>query len=140
MPPRFSQTWSRSASILNIQLLQQSELLNIYRAQDGQLVFMNWSPDFPDPDGNATPFANFDATSLAWRNEWNDPTAIEMSKAAASELDPAKRAEMYAELVDYVQHNGPYVMLYQPTRVFGVRNNVQGLSTTRTTRQRSVSG
>lgn len=113
--------------VVNIQLLQQSELLNIYRAQDGQLVFMNWGPDFPDPDGNATPFANYDATSLAWRNEWNDPTAIEMSQAAAIELDPATRAEMYAELVDYVQHSGPYVMLYQPTRVFGVRNNVQGL-------------
>ncbi|MFN2202768.1 MAG: ABC transporter substrate-binding protein, partial [Caldilineaceae bacterium] len=63
--------------VLNIQLLQSSELLNIYRAQDGEMVFMNWSPDFPDPDGNATPFANWDATSLAWRNDWNDPTAIE---------------------------------------------------------------
>ncbi|MCB0113234.1 MAG: ABC transporter substrate-binding protein [Caldilineaceae bacterium] len=112
--------------VVNIQQLQQSELLNIYRAQDGEMVFMNWGPDFPDPDGNATPFANFDATSLAWRNEWNDATAIELSKQAAIELDPARRAELYGELVDYVQHNGPYVMLYQPTRVFGVRNNVQG--------------
>ena len=111
---------------LNIQQLQESELLNIYRAQDGQMVLMNWGPDFPDPDGNATPFANFDATSLAWRNEWNDPTAIEMTRQAAIELDPDKRAEMYAELVDYVQHNGPYVMLYQPTRVFGVRSDIEG--------------
>ncbi len=113
--------------VTNIRQLQQSELLNIYRAQDGELVLMNWGPDFPDPDGNATPFANYEATSLAWRNAWNDPTAIEMSKQAAIELDPDKRAEMYGELVDYVMHNGPYVMLYQPTRVFGVRNNVQGL-------------
>jgi peptide/nickel transport system substrate-binding protein len=111
---------------LNIQMLQQSELLNIYRAQDGQMVMINWGPDFPDPDGNATPFANFDAQSLAWRNEWNDPQAIELSKQAAIELDQDKRAELYAELVDYVMHNGPYVMLYQPTRIFGVRNNVQG--------------
>jgi peptide/nickel transport system substrate-binding protein len=111
---------------LNIQQLQQSELLNLYRAQDGQMVMINWGPDFPDPDGNATPFSNYEAQSLAFRNEWNDPTAIEMSKAAAIELDADKRAEMYAELVDYVMHNGPYIMLYQPTRVFGVRNNVQG--------------
>jgi peptide/nickel transport system substrate-binding protein len=111
---------------VNIQLLQQSELLNIYRAQDGELVFMNWGPDFPDPDGNATPFSNFEAQSLAFRNEWNDPAAIEMSKAAAIELDADRRAEMYAELSDYVMHNGPYAILYQPTRVYGVRNNVQG--------------
>ncbi|NJN81152.1 MAG: ABC transporter substrate-binding protein [Caldilineaceae bacterium] len=111
---------------LNIQQLQTSELLNIYRAQDGEMVLMNWGPDFPDPDGNATPFANWDATSLAWRNDWNDPKAIELSKAAAIELDTDKRVELYAELVDYVQHNGPYVMLYQPTRVFGVRNDIEG--------------
>lgn len=111
---------------LNIQQLQQSELLNIYRAQDGQMVMINWGPDFPDPDGNATPFANYEAQSLAFRNEWNDAQAIEMSKAAAIELDADKRAEMYAELSDYVLHNGPYAMLYQPTRVYGVRNNVQG--------------
>ena len=90
------------------------------------MVLMNWSPDFPDPDGNATPFANFEAKSLAWRNEWDDPKAIEMTKAAAVESDPAKRAEMYAELVDYVEHNGPYVILFQPTRIFGLRNNVKG--------------
>jgi peptide/nickel transport system substrate-binding protein len=112
--------------VAKIRQLQTSELLNIYRSQDGELVLMNWGPDFPDPDGNATPFANFEARSLAWRNDWNDPTAIELSKKAAVELDPAKRAQLYAELVEYVQHNGPYVMLYQPTRVFGVRNNVQG--------------
>ncbi len=29
---------------MNIQQLQSSELLNIYRAQDGKMVFMNWSP------------------------------------------------------------------------------------------------
>jgi peptide/nickel transport system substrate-binding protein len=112
--------------ILNIQQLQQSELLNIYRAQEGQLIFINWGPDFPDPDGNATPFANFEAESLAWRNEWNDPTAIELSKQAAIESDEARRVELYAELTEYVQHNGPYVLLYQPTRTYGVRSNISG--------------
>jgi peptide/nickel transport system substrate-binding protein len=111
---------------LNIQQLQQSELLNIYRAQEGQLIFINWGPDFPDPDGNATPFANFEAESLAWRNEWNDPQAIEMTKAAAIEQDEATRVELYRELTEYVQHNGPYVLLYQPTRTFGVRTNITG--------------
>ena len=111
---------------LNIQQLQQSELLNIYRAQGGEMVLINWSPDFPDPDGNATPFSNYDAKSLAWRNAWNDPKAIEMSKAAAIELDPDKRAALYKDLVEYVLHSGPYAVLYQPTRLYGVRSNVEG--------------
>ncbi|MEZ4660436.1 MAG: ABC transporter substrate-binding protein [Caldilineaceae bacterium] len=112
--------------VLNLQQLQSSELLNIYRAQEGKLVFMNWGPDFPDPDGNATPFTNYEARSLAWRNDWNDAKAIEMSKAAAAEQDPTKRVELYKELTEYVQHNGPYVLLYQPTTTFGLRSNVQG--------------
>ena len=42
------------------------------------------------------------------------------------EADPEKRAALYAELTDYVQNNGPYVMLYQPTRTFAVRSDIQG--------------
>jgi peptide/nickel transport system substrate-binding protein len=111
---------------VNIQQLQTSELLNIYRAQGGELTLMNWGPDFPDPDGNATPFANWDATSLAWRNDWNDAKAIELTKQAAQAGTTEERIALYAELVDYVQHFGPYVMLYQPTRTFGIRSNVTG--------------
>ncbi len=111
---------------LEIQQLQQSELLTKYRAQELPMLLMNWGPDFPDPDGNATPFANYEARSLAWRNSWNDPQAIELSKQAARETDPAKRVELYAQLVEYVQNNGPYVMLYQPTQIYAVRNNVEG--------------
>ncbi|MBK8046761.1 MAG: ABC transporter substrate-binding protein [Anaerolineales bacterium] len=109
-----------------IQQMQQSELLTKYRAQELPMLLMNWGPDFPDPDGNGTPFANYDAKSLAWRNSWNDPQAIELSKAAAAELDVDKRNEMYAQLSEYVQNNGPFAMLYQPTRVYAVRNNIDG--------------
>jgi peptide/nickel transport system substrate-binding protein len=111
---------------VNIQQLQGSELLNRYRAQDLPMTLYTWSPDFPDPDGNATPFANYEAKSLAWRNSWNDAKAIEMSKAAAIEPDADKRTQMYKELVDYIQHNGPYALLYEPNTIFGVRSNIQG--------------
>jgi peptide/nickel transport system substrate-binding protein len=111
---------------LTIKQVQSSELLNIYRAQKGQMVFINWGPDFPDPDGNATPFANYDANSLAWRNAWQNQQAIDLSKAAAVEQDSAKRVELYKQLVEFIQTEGPYVMLYQPTRSFGVRKNISG--------------
>ncbi|MCX6048977.1 MAG: ABC transporter substrate-binding protein [Chloroflexi bacterium] len=113
---------------LNIKQVQQSELLKIYRAQEGQMVFINWGPDFPDPDGNVTPFANYEAKSLAWRNAWNSPDAIALSKQAAAEQDPAKRTELYKQLTELVQHTGPYVLLYQPTRTFGVRKNITGFT------------
>jgi peptide/nickel transport system substrate-binding protein len=111
---------------LEIQQMQQSELLTQYRAQELPMLLMNWGPDYTDPDANGTPFANYEANSLAWRNSWNDATAIELSKQAAVELDPAKRTELYRQLVEYVQNNGPFAMLFQPTRIYALRNNVQG--------------
>lgn len=111
---------------LNIKQVQQSELLNAYRAQKGQMVLINWGPDFPDPDGNVTPFTNYDAKSIAWRNAWENKEIADMGKAAALEQDPAKRAELYKALSVKVQNEGPYAMLYQPTRTYGVRKNVSG--------------
>ncbi|GIV75976.1 MAG: ABC transporter substrate-binding protein [Litorilinea sp.] len=112
--------------VLNIRQTQQSELLNIYRAQDAEMVLINWGPDFPDPDGNVTPFTNYEARSIAWRNDWNNPEIAELGKQAAIEADPEKRAELYRELVERVAHEGPYVVLYQPTRTYGLRSNITG--------------
>lgn len=111
---------------LNIQQTQQSELLNIYRAQEGELVLINWGPDFPDPDGNVTPFTNYEAQSIAWRNGWDDPEIAELGKQAAIAQDTQERIALYAELVERVAHEGPYVMLYQPSRTYGIRNNISG--------------
>jgi peptide/nickel transport system substrate-binding protein len=111
---------------LNIKQTQQSELLNIYRAQKGQLIMINWGPDFPDPDGNVTPFTDFNAKSIAWRNAWEAPEIAQLGKQAALEQDNTKRAELYRQLTERVLHEGPYAILYQPTRAFGVRKNIQG--------------
>jgi len=90
------------------------------------MVMINWGPDFPDPDGNVTPFTNYGAKSIAWRNGWDNKEISDMGAAAALELDPTKRAELYGQLEDRVAHEGPYIMLYQPSRTYGVRNNVTG--------------
>lgn len=112
--------------VLNIQQTQQSELLNIYRAQGGEMVLINWGPDFPDPDGNVTPFTNYEAQSIGWRNAWDNPEIAALGQAAAIELDTATREQLYADLMARVAHEGPYIMLYQPTRTYGIRNNVVG--------------
>lgn len=113
---------------INIKQVQSSEVLNIYRAQNGQLVLVNWGPDFPDPDGNVTPFTNFEAKSIAWRNQWEAPEIAALAQQAALEQDTTRRAELYRQLTERVQHEGPYAILYQPTRTFGIRNNIQGFS------------
>lgn len=98
----------------NIQQIVQSELLNIYRAQDAELVMVAWSPDYPDPDGNATPLADYEAQSLAWRNVWQNDEASRLAHEAALASDAGQRAELYAQLTRLVAEEGPYAILYQP--------------------------
>ncbi len=94
----------------------EAELLDIYRAQEAELVLINWSPDYPDPDGNATPMADFGAQSLAWRNVWENADASQLAQQAASETDLDARAALYDELTTLVAEEGPYAILFQPSK------------------------
>jgi peptide/nickel transport system substrate-binding protein len=111
---------------LNLRQIETSELLNIYRAQEGQMVLISWGPDFPDPDGNVTPFTNYEAKSIAWRNAWDNPEIAQLGQEAAVEQDPAKREELYNQLMERVMHEGPYIILYQPSQTFGIRSDIGG--------------
>jgi peptide/nickel transport system substrate-binding protein len=119
--------WAKIGVTVNIKQTTTADLLATYRAQKGQLVMINWGPDYPDPGANVNPFTDYKAKSIAYRNGWDDPIA---TKAHEAELisDPAKRVAAYKEIGDYVLHNGPYVVLYQPKELFGLRSNVKGFN------------
>lgn len=111
---------------LNLKQLGIGEVLTIYREQGGQLVFILWGPDFPDPDGNVTPFTSYAAKSIAWRNGWDNPEIAALAAPAATASTAEERIKLYAELTERVLHEGPYAVLYQPTRVFGIRSDIEG--------------
>jgi len=119
--------WAKIGVTVNIVQTAQAELLNVYRAQKGQLVLILWGPDFPDPDANVGPFTDYAAKSIAWRNAWQDEIS-KKAREAALMADPAQRNTAYKEITDYVLHNGPYIVLYQPTELFGLRDNVKGFA------------
>jgi peptide/nickel transport system substrate-binding protein len=118
--------WAQIGVTVNIKQVTFAELLDAYRAQKAQLALLYWGPDFADPDTNVTPFTNYEAKSIAWRNSWNDADIAAKSKEAALMTDAAEREAAYKEITEYVLHNGPYAVLYQPAALFGVRNTVQG--------------
>jgi peptide/nickel transport system substrate-binding protein len=119
--------WAKIGVTVNIKQTTTADLLGTYRAQKGQLVMIYWGPDYPDPGANVNPFTDYKAKSIAYRNGWDDPVA---TRAHEAELitDPAKRVAAYKEITDYVLHNGPYVVLYQPSQLFGLRSNVKGFN------------
>ena len=119
---------SKIGITINIKQTTQATLLDSYRAQKGQLVMILWGPDFPDPDANVTPFTDYGAKSIGWRYAWNDSTIAAQAHAAALETDATKRAAAYKTITEYVLHNGPYAILYQPLDLFALRANVKGFA------------
>lgn len=111
---------------VNIQQIQSSELLNQYRAQKLQMVLLSWGPDYPDPNTNANPFTDYNAKSIAWRNGWQSDEIAKLASDAALAATPEERAALYKQMAERLFHEGPYAMLYQPLRTFGVRSNIKG--------------
>ena len=120
--------WAKIGVTVNIKQTTTADLLGTYRAQKGQLVMINWGPDYPDPGANVNPFTDYKAKSIAYRNGWDDATIATKAHEAELISDPAKRVAAYKEITDYVLHNGPYLVLYQPTELFGLRSNVKGFN------------
>lgn len=111
---------------INIKQTPYSELYATYRAQTHQLLIVEWGPDYSDPDANVSPFANAAAKSIAMRNSWDDAAISKKAQEAALLADPEQRKAAYKEITEYVLHNGPYAVLYQPTEQFGLRSNLKG--------------
>jgi len=112
----------------NIKQTTSAQLYTIYRQQAAELVLAAWSPDYPDPNGNASPLADYNAKSLAWRNVWNDATGTKLATEAAVSTDPAQRKDLYAQLTKYVAQNGPFAMLYQPVYPIVTTAKVDGFA------------
>jgi len=120
--------WAEIGVKANVKQQAAAELLGTYRASKAPIVVLLWGPDFPDPDANGTPFSDAAAKSIANRNNWHDSKAAALAKTAALETDPTKRAADYKALSDYVEHNGPYAVLFQPANLYALRANVQGFT------------
>ena len=67
-----------------------TERIALYRAGDFQATISPWTPDYPDVDTYAGPFARTD-TAAARRVGYSIPQVDALLDQGLSELDPAKR-------------------------------------------------
>lgn len=115
--------WAEIGVNAKVTQVDQTTLLTAYRAQKAPIVVLLWGPDFPDPDANGTPFSG---APLGKRNNFDDPKARELASKAALETDNTKRAADYKELTEYMAHNGPFAILFQPIKLYAMRSNLKG--------------
>ena len=113
-----------------------ADLWPYYRSERRhELILAPWSPDYVDPHSNADSFAyNPDnrqeaqlGGKLAWRNAWVSEPFNAMVLEARQELDRSRRKQLYLALQQRLQHDGPYVVMFQQNVQVARQRNVQGL-------------
>jgi peptide/nickel transport system substrate-binding protein len=133
MAQSMQQTMGQAGIKVNIVSADQKQVLGIYRGRKHQMVLISWTPDYLDPHSNADTFAHNDDDSdgakshpLAWRNHWVAPDVSAKMKAAAQEVDLAKRKADYEALQKTVTDEGPFILMFQPANQVASRANVHG--------------
>ena len=114
-----------------------AEILDSYRARTHELIVQNWGPDYPDPQTNASTFADNPDNSdegkhtgyLAWRNAYPADGTKDMVQQAVVEQDTEKRRAMYLEMQRIDQQESPIISMFQETEQVGMGKTVEGFST-----------
>jgi len=126
------QTMGQAGVKVSVVVSDGKQLIGNLRARKHQMSLISWTPDYLDPHTNAGVFAMNDDDAddkpkpLAWRDHYMDPQANAMTMAAARESDPAKRKQMYADLIKKITDEGPYILMFQPLTPVAMRKNVNG--------------
>ena len=96
------------------------ELLTAYQKEDGghsQMGQRYWTNDIIDPDEVTTFAVDPNGGANAFSSYWSNPQATKLVSQARSELNPAKRQQMYYEIQKIVYQESPYLVLdYSPYR------------------------
>ncbi len=100
---------------INVRGLEWSQFSEQNKQKRVPVLFMGWSPDYPDPDDYANPYMS-SSGYFAGRQSYNNPKADELVAKAAVELDPKKRADMYNQLQQIWLDDAIAIIFSQPLR------------------------
>ena len=81
----------------------------------------DWIMDFPDPSDLLGPLFTNPSDGSANSSFYSNPEVEKLFDDSKSELDPAKRLEMFTQMQDIVMEDAPAIELYQPmwTAMYG---------------------
>jgi peptide/nickel transport system substrate-binding protein len=112
---------------------EQKQVITKTRARQHQLAMLKWGTDYFDPNSNSQAFCENPDDSdtsklkiLAWRSHFVDKQLMAESVAAAHELDPAKRIELYHTMQRQFMDRAPFAMLLQQNSVAVMAPGVSG--------------
>ena len=121
--------------VMNLLLTGCASVVDRELVMTHEVVLALWSPDYIDPNSNADAFVHnpdnrFEAQHtgiLAWRNAWYSEAFNELTNLARNEPDSNTRRELYIEMQQRLQNEGPYVFLFQRNERIARRSELIGL-------------
>lgn len=108
--------------------LPGTERIAKYRGADFFATWSEWTPDYPDVDSYAGPFAR-GGTAAAKRVGYNDPETTKLLDQGLAETDPAKRTAIYVEIQKRMIDAAALIPVYQPIDQKPASKKVQGVTT-----------
>jgi len=138
--PTGNQVWAQTAQIIQAGMKEIGINMTIdqkdhaayeddFRGFNYQMMINNAINDISDPDEMAS--FQCDAENGGSESFWtgyNNPEVVKVVRAAAAEMDSAKRGEMYAEIQAMVAQDAPYVALTYPPSIYATTSKVNGFA------------
>jgi peptide/nickel transport system substrate-binding protein len=103
--------WSQIGVDVQLTPVEQGVYYDAWTNETFQAWIGYWTNDIIDPDELVT-FAVLPDSSNAYHTGWSNPEAVELAKQGATELDPAKRKEIYFRIQEIFNEDAPMVLLY----------------------------
>lgn len=114
---------------INIQLNQQeiATFRSDFMALNYDMMINSATADYPDADSIFSFQVDPDGFSKCYWTSYVNEHAAELMREGQAVLDGEERGAVYAELQQLLADEVPYVPLYYPSILVGVRSNVSGL-------------
>src|SRR5262249_11509140 len=104
------------------------ERIGKYRAADFVSTFSEWTPDYPDVDSYAGPFAR-GGTAAAKRVGYDDPDTTKLLDQGLAGTDPANRTGSHVGIQNGRIEAAAFLAILQPADQKPASKKVQGVTT-----------
>ncbi len=121
------QMWAAIGVKLNLQQVDSATRTDLYRKGTFQMRLAAWTDDIADPNEITSYFA-YSPTIDAIHTSWKSDEANKLFETSQSEIDPAKRADEYAQIQKIFNETGPIVPLYETPYPVALTKNVNGFN------------
>ena len=112
--------------LCNIELLESATLSDKFQSSSHQATVLQWVDDYQDPSGVVGWTVDYDQAKCFY-TDLNDEALDNLNTQALTELDHAKRVEMYQQIQQGVYDNANVIPLYRNDFAFASSAKVDGL-------------